>query len=96
MREHIKNTLLGAITETQTLSGRSASGISGSTKPLSQLEGFDSYCAADTTLDLAGALDITIPTSLQLFKSNGVEHTIDEMTDILCEFIASMKGSSDV
>jgi hypothetical protein len=78
------------IQEIQTASGYTLTPIGGTTRPLKDLEGFDSAVSLDTMSRLSNALKVEIPASRNIFVSDdgkGRPFTVDEIVDELDEIV---------
>ncbi len=89
-REDLHNTLVGVIHEIQSDSEYTPTPIGGTTRPLKDLEGFDSALSLDAMSMLSDALQVEIPTSRNIFVSDDGRRrslTIDEIVDELDEIV---------
>lgn len=84
VRRQVYNAVVSAITSTQSASGRSGS-VSGSTRPMCDLHGFDSLNAVEASCDFSASLGSEIPGDVGLFFNNtGEPRTVDEIVDAVC------------
>ncbi|MCC5899616.1 MAG: acyl carrier protein [Phormidium sp. BM_Day4_Bin.17] len=89
--EDIKDQFLEVLTEIQTDSGYGGTSISGETRPMTDLEGFDSLLCVEAINMLADKLNVEIPSS-QVHKivlsEDGKQHlTIDESVGIIFKIV---------
>ena len=88
MRQKVRETVINEISLACELSGFSGGGISGTTRPLKDLEAFDSYMATEVAVNLSATLNVEIPVNGNVFyDSNYQPNTIEQITDRICELI---------
>jgi len=85
----MKVTLIEVLQEIQSDSGYQEVPISGSTCPVSDLQGFDSLLCIEAIGMLADKLNIEIPNSNNIFLSQDGKQwlTIDESVAVVCEIV---------
>ncbi len=85
-RSDVLQAVIDTINEIQSMSGRGSSGIHGGTCPMGGgVEGFDSLNAVEASCGFSERLGCEINEDVSLFASNGRYHTVDEITDKLCQ-----------
>jgi acyl carrier protein len=85
--------VLRAVCEIQAWSGRSSDGIDQDTRPLGDLDDFDSLNAEEVCSLLSEELEQEIPTSI--FDQQSLQPaTIGNIAQRLCEFIRGTKGDN--
>ena len=88
----IKSSLIKVLKTIQEASGLSCPDLKGSTKPVGDLEKFDSKVWPVAIGMLASELDITIPLELNIFQKKGtnISLSIDEIVKCLNEELAAI------
>lgn len=69
--------------------------LSGSTKPLSMLKGFDSPTSAFATSMVAKKLEITIPDDLNIFGDEDAAYSIEQTVSLVCKITDKMKKKKE-
>ncbi len=85
----IRNKLISLLTDIQHNSGYQSNGISGSTKPLRDLEGFDSMVSIASIGELATVLEMDIPYDKNIYVSKDGRRvlTVDEVAAEVCKIV---------
>lgn len=89
----IRQALITTISSIQSVSGRTSANIHGNTRPMRDLEGFDSLNAFEVSCELGIALGCEIKPDIALFFKDGEARTIDEIVEDLSAII--IKQESD-
>ncbi len=93
MRGQVYNAVVSAINSTQSASGRSGS-VSGSTRPMRDLNGFDSLNAVEASCHFSASLGSEIPGDVGLFfNSSGEPRTVDEIVDAVCGILQKQESA---
>ena len=71
--------VIDVVRSIQEASGRSSGGITGSTRPLTDLDGFDSLNCVEASTQLSISLGVEISADVGLFTQDGQPRTIDEI-----------------
>ena len=90
-RQQIVAKVLQTVTQIQEVSGRSSAGISVSTRPVRDVEGFDSLCGVEATIMLSESLGVALPDDYNPFISDDGERalSVGEIADGLGTYVAS-------
>lgn len=97
-RQTIGDKVNQTLREIQLQGGYAAPAISDKTRPLEDLEGFDSELAVEATSELSRKLGITIPAGENVFKAKGIARplTVKEIVDALARTAATEhEGAGD-
>jgi hypothetical protein len=101
-RQIIHRKLTDVLHDIQRQGGYAAPTITDDTKPLADLEGFDSPLAVEATTELSGRLGMTIPAGENIFKAKGIARalTIREIVEVLVRIattspVAARSGNSN-
>ncbi len=94
MEEHIQNALMNVLAEIQQLNGQSASTISPSTCPLTDLQGFDSLNAVEATVILSEKLSYDLRPELMFPASGGSPPNIAEISKRAAQAMQMSKGET--
>ncbi len=86
-KQEIRNALCDALVEIQHAGGRATSNLSGGTRPLSDLEGFDSLNSVEAVFQVSAVLNCEITQDVALFASHGQTQTIDQIVDAIHQLI---------
>lgn len=89
-REDLHNAVVEVIHEIQTASEYTPTPIGGTTRPLKDLEGFDSVQGVEAMSMLSDAIKVEIPASRNIFVSDDGKRrplTIDEIVDELDKIV---------
>lgn len=73
-RDDISTNLIAAITTTLRLSGRPAPQLSEGLKIIKGIDGFDSQCGVEVTVDLEQLLDIDLGDNIFIGQKNGKDY----------------------
>ena len=87
MSDNIKEALIATITEIQTNSGRALTEIGDDTRPLRDMQGFDSYNAVEASMLLSESLGCEIVPDIALFARHGQALTVSEIVENLSEIV---------
>lgn len=84
-RETIREKLIAVLCDIQLEGGYDAPTITDQTRPLQDLEGFDSPLAVEATSKLSQVIGIMIPAGVNVFKANDIARalTLSETVDVL-------------
>ena len=84
-KQEIITKVIQTVTQVQEVSGRPSVGIGLSTRPVADVEGFDSLCSVEATVMLAADLGIDVPRDYNPFISEDGKRAlaIDEIADTL-------------
>lgn len=90
-RQQIVAKVVQTVTQIQEVSGRSSAGIGASTRPVQDVEGFDSLCAVEATILLSESLGVALPDDYNPFISDDGERalSVGEMADTLGTYVGS-------
>ena len=69
-RQEIVTKVIETVTQVQDVSGRSNAGIGVSTRPVGDVEGFDSYSGVEATVMLSMSLGVDLPNDYNPFVSS--------------------------
>lgn len=83
MGSEIRNTVVQAIGSIQSSSGRKLPKITGATRPLTDIPGFDSLNAVEVSCTLSSQLGREVPGELMFPQGGGKPPTIDQIVDRL-------------
>jgi acyl carrier protein len=69
--------------------------VSGSTRPMRDLSGFDSLNAVEATCQISASLGYEIPEDVGLFfnRDTGEANTVNEIVDKICAHIEQMESA---
>ncbi len=78
-----------AVTQVQEVSGRSCGGIGASTRPVQDVEGFDSLSGIEATVMLSESLGVELPEDCNPFISEDGKRalSVGEIADTLCAYM---------
>lgn len=90
-RNDVRHALVGALEHIQQSGSYPIPELTGSIRPLEDLEGFDSHMGVTATGNLSAALRIPIAAGKNLFRMEGGTRklTVDEVIDILVGLVAA-------
>ena len=77
--DRIRELLMRAVHEIQTLSGRDPGVVSGSTRPLAELDDFDSLNAIEVVAQTSVELNTDLPEEVFAPHADGTAATLDEI-----------------
>lgn len=80
-KNEISVEIIAAITELQEVSGRSAHGIIGETKPIGDLPGFDSLNGVELAISLSSRLGVEVEEKIILSPDQGKSPSIAVITE---------------
>ncbi len=83
----IRNALITTITEIQSNSGRAQIEISNNTRPLKDMQGFDSVNAVEASMLLSEYLGCEVVPDIALFARGGQALTVSEIVENLSEIV---------
>jgi acyl carrier protein len=89
--EDVKDQFIEVLTEIQTDSGYGETPISGTTCPMTDLEGFDSLLCIEAINMLADKLNVEIPSNqidkIGLSQDGKQSLTIDQSVEVVCKIV---------
>ena len=90
-KQEIVTRVIQTVVQVQEESGRVIAGIDASTRPLKDVEGFDSLCGLEATEMLSVSLGIAIPDNRNPFVSEDGNRasSVNEVADALSSFARS-------
>lgn len=90
-RQEIVARVIETVVQVQEDSGRAFAGIDASTRPLKDVDGFDSLCGLEATELLSASLGIAIPNNRNPFVSEDGNRalSVNEVADALSRFARS-------
>ena len=90
-KQEIVTGVIQTVVQVQKESGRAIEGIDASTRPLKDVEGFDSLCGLEATVMLSVSLGIAIPDNRNPFISEDGNRalSVNEIADALSSFTRS-------
>ncbi len=89
-KQEIMTKVVHAVAEVHEASGRSIGGIGASTRPLQDLEGFDSLSGVEATVMLSESLGVDLPEDNPFISKDGKQAlSIGEITDNLSTYIGA-------
>ena len=90
-RQQIREKLVEVLRDIQVQGGYAAPEITDETRPLEDLEGFDSYLGVEVTSDVSRKFGISIPVGENVFKAKGVARplALNEVVDVLASIAAT-------
>lgn len=91
--KEVKQKLIDVLHKIQSDSGLTEQVITGDTRPLDEVEGFDSLISLEATVMLAGELNIEIPNHINIFlsKDGQAALTINEVVRVIYELCQGSK-----
>lgn len=89
-KDDVVRVVVKVLGDLQALSGRAAGSIGGGTRPVGDLEGFDSLNGVEATIELSGKLGIDLP-GVNYFVSEEGDRalSVSEVADRICGHQAS-------
>lgn len=90
-RDEIVRHIILAVTQVQETSGRSVGGIGHNTRPLKDLQDFDSLCGVEATVLLSGAVGRELPDSVFVPQEGSRLLTVDEIADRVVDCISTVQ-----
>ncbi len=90
-KQDIVTQVVQTIAHVQETSGRSSAGIGASTRPVRDVEGFDSLCGVEATVMLSESLGIDLPEDYNPFISKDGKRalSVGEIADTLSTYIGA-------
>ena len=90
-KQEIVTTVVQTVVQVQVMSGRPSGGISASTRPVQDVEGFDSLSGLEATVMLSESLGIDLPENYNPFisKDGNRALSVSEIADNLSIHIGS-------
>ncbi|MDP9411802.1 MAG: hypothetical protein M3P70_15170 [Actinomycetota bacterium] len=95
MREEVRRTVIGVLTELQVLRGKEAADVDDATCPINDLEEFDSVSAVEATTRLEEELDLELEAKLFWEKGNGKPLRVEEIVDRICRVADAREGTTN-
>ena len=90
-RDDIVRHVILAVTQVQETSGRSVGGMGRDTRPLRDLQDFDSLCGVEATVLLSGAVDHELPDSVFVPQEGSRLLTVDEIASRVVDCISPVQ-----
>ena len=90
-KQEIVTTVVQTVVQVQMISGRPSDGIGASTRPLRDVEGFDSLSGLEATVMLSESLGVDLPNDCNPFisKDGNRALSVNEIADAICTHIGS-------
>ena len=83
-RERVEGVVIDAVRQVQESSGQPAGPIGSNTRPLQDIDSFDSYCGVETALFISESLGCEIPCGVFL-PNDGRRHlSVSEIAEKVC------------
>ena len=96
MFNEIRKTLIDTVIDTQASSGRAVpQGITGSTCPMNDLQGFDSLIAVEVTAYVSTKLGVRFEPTLMLHSHYTSPYTIDQIAEKIIEILNKEKTNEE-
>lgn len=93
--DEIRNTLIEALVENQSWSGYAVPRISDATRPIGDLEGFDSLNATEVSVMLSESLRREVPMKVMLAPVNGESPKVRDIVARLYELVEPKGGQGN-
>ena len=90
-RDDIVRQVILTVTQVQETSGRSVGGIGPDTRPLRDLQDFDSLCGVEATVLLSAAVGQELPDSVFVPQEGSRLLTIDEIVDRVVDCMSTVQ-----
>ena len=90
-RNDIVRHVILTVTQVQETSGRSVGGIGPDTRPLRDLQDFDSLCGVEATVLLSGDVGHELPDSVFVPQEGSRLLTIDEIADRVVDCMSTVQ-----
>ena len=84
-REEVVGKVVEAVRQVQEVSGREVGTIGPGTRPIGDVDGFDSLSGIEATVILSESLDQDLPDSIFVSEDGRQALSVSEITDKLCE-----------
>ena len=96
-KQQIIAKVVETVTQVQDVSGRPSAGIGVSTRPVQDVEGFDSLCGVEATVMLSESLGVALPDDYNPFISDDGERalSIGEIAETLSTYVGSKASRND-
>jgi len=91
--DELQSQVITVINEIQTNSGRPSLQINGNTRPLADLQGFDSINAVESTIIFSEHLGCDIEPDIAIFAHGGRPRSISEITRELLKIVSSQSDN---
>ena len=90
-KQEIVTKVVHAVAQVQEMSGRSNAGLGASTRPVQDMEGFDSLSGVEATVMLSESLGVDLPEDYNPFISNDGKRalSVSEIADNLSTYIGA-------
>ena len=92
-RDNIVTQVIKAVTQVQEISGRSVGEIGPGTRPLKDLQGFDSLCGVEATVLLSEAVGRELPDSVFAPHEGSRVLSVNEIADRVLDYMSAMQVS---
>ena len=83
-RERVEGVVIDAVKQVQETSGQKTGPIGSDTKPLQDIDSFDSYCGVEAALFISESLGCEIPCGVFLPTSGRRHLSISEIAEKVC------------
>ena len=96
-KQEIVTKVVQAVARVQEASGRSSGGIDVSSRPVQDVEGFDSLCGLEATVMLSESLGVHLPEDHNPFVSRNGNRalSVNEIADTLCTYMGQRSFQND-
>ena len=96
-KQEIVTEVVQAVARVQEASGRSSGGIDVSSRPVRDVEGFDSLCGVEATVLLSESLGVHLPEDHNPFVSKDGKRALSvaEIADTLCTYLGQRPYQND-
>ena len=90
-KQEVVTKVVQTVAQVQEMSGRSSAGIGASTRPVRDVEGFDSLCGVEATVMLSESLGVDLPEDYNPFISKDGKRalSVGEIADNLSTLIGA-------
>ena len=90
-KQEVVTKVVQTVAQVQEMSGRSSAGIGASTRPVRDVEGFDSLCGVEATVMLSESLGVDLPADYNPFISKDGKRalSVGEIADNLSTLIGA-------
>ncbi len=92
-RDDIVHQVIQAVTKVQETSGRSVKGIGPDTRPLKELQDFDSLCGVEATVLLSEAVGRDLPDSVFVAREGSRVLSVKEIAERVLDCMSSVQVS---
>ena len=90
-RDDIVRQVIQAVTQVQESSGRSVGGIGPDTRPLKDLQDFDSLCGVEATVLLSEAVGCELPDSVFVPQAGSSVLTVNDIADRVVDCMSAIQ-----